>query len=313
MLNKEILLKKLHICVQNHKKHKYIESQKIEMEKIIALFDNVALISKTDLKGNITFVNEMFCATTGYTKEEVIGKPQNIVRHPDIPKEIFKNMWEQLQKGIAWQGSLKNLAKNNTPYFVKATILPIRNNENEIIEYASIRFLTTHEEQIKREFRLKVIQNIRDFRKKEFQYKKTIKNYESNIDNKYIKSLELRCADLEDKNFRLNNRLEFIENDFRKNKNNESESTNQAISKYRSITKELDVLKNKTKLQESLVTNFKLEVIKKEEVIQNLEKSIIDKNEKIRFLDIKLDDKDREIRKLTVELNQIKKGYRKPR
>lgn len=310
-LNKEVLLKKLHICVQNHKKHKHIVAQNRELEKIIQLFNNVALVSKTNPQGIITYVNDMFCETTGYTKEEAIGKPQNIVRHPDTPKEIFKQMWNIIKKGIAWQGSLKNLTKNKTPYFVKATILPILDNENNIIEYASIRFLTTHEESLKRDFRKKVIINIRDFRKKEFQYKKRIKELEGKVENNYVKKLEKAYLDADDKVNSLKGRIINLEDQIKTSYTHGSNNVNTAVNKYRSTTKELDVARNKSKTLEMTLSFYKEEVIKKDNTLEKMQKKIIEQEEKIRDLTNTVDRKEHELRSLTVHNNQLQKNMKK--
>lgn len=309
--NKEVLLKKLHICVQNHKKHKYVESQKKELEKIIKIFNNVALVSKTDKKGVITYVNDIFAETSGYTREELIGKPQSIVRHPDISKEFFKKMWETIQKGNSWIGSIKNLSKDKIPYFVKATIFPICDDEGNVLEYASIRFLTTHEEQIKREFRKKVIICIRDFRKKEFLYEKIIKELESKINSGYEKALEQKCIYLEETNQKLKGRIDNLESQIKDSKNQDSKSVNNAVSRYRSISKELDVMKNKCKTQTILADDFRLELIKKEELIQKLERDVNDKNLLVKNLQETLEKKENLLISANMHNNQLKKRMNK--
>ena len=99
-----------------------------------------SIISKTDLKGNITFVNEKFCQISGYRPNELIGKPHNILRHPDMPASAFKNLWETIKdKKETWQGVVKNRAKNGDPYYVKTTVQPILDDKGEILEYISLR------------------------------------------------------------------------------------------------------------------------------------------------------------------------------
>lgn len=310
-LNKDVLLKKLHICVQNHKKHKFIVLQNKELEKIIELFNNVALVSKTNPQGIITYANDMFCETTGYSREEVLGKPQNIVRHPNTPKEIFKNMWDTIQKGISWQGSLKNLAKNNTSYFVKATILPILDNENNIIEYASIRFLTTHEEALKRDFRKKVIINIRDFRKKEFLYKKRVKELEERVEYSYIKRLEKLYLDSDDSNIKLRGRILNLEEQIKLSYNQDNKNVSTAVDKYRSITKELDVLRSKCKTLEVALSQYKEEVIKKENDLTKFRKMAEEKDARARELTLLLERKEKEITKVSVHNIQLQKKQKR--
>ena len=102
--------------------------------------DESAIVSKADIYGNITYVNKTFCEVSGYTQEELIGKPHNIVRHPDMPKEIFKELWKTIKAKKIFKGIIKNRNKNGTFYYVASTIVPILNNKDEIIEYLSLRY-----------------------------------------------------------------------------------------------------------------------------------------------------------------------------
>jgi len=100
---------------------------------------NRPIVSKTDLKGIITYANTPFCKLSGYSKEELIGKPHNIVRHPDMPKAAFKDMWETIEKGKKWKGIVKNLRKDGKYYWVEAFIQPIYDDEGNKIGYISAR------------------------------------------------------------------------------------------------------------------------------------------------------------------------------
>jgi PAS domain S-box-containing protein len=96
------------------------------------------IISETDSRGNISYVNKNFCDIAGYTEEEVMGKPHNIVRHPDMPKAAFKIVWDSIEKKGFWNGYVKNLRKDGGFYWVYATILK-KVNELGKISYLSIR------------------------------------------------------------------------------------------------------------------------------------------------------------------------------
>ena len=101
--------------------------------------DRSSIVSKTDKKGKITYVNDKFCAISGYSKKELIGKPHNIVRHPDMKKEDFRDMWNTILAKKPWFGVIKNKKKNDGFYIVEATINPILNHKNEIEEFIAIR------------------------------------------------------------------------------------------------------------------------------------------------------------------------------
>ncbi len=83
------------------------------------------LVSQTDEKGIIIFANDDFCDIAGYKVEELIGSPHNIVRHKDMPKAAFADLWETVKKGDIWTGYVKNATKNGNYYWVFATVYPL--------------------------------------------------------------------------------------------------------------------------------------------------------------------------------------------
>jgi PAS domain S-box-containing protein len=115
--------------------------------------DNSSIVSKTDLKGIITYANDMFCEVSGYSREELIGRSHNIVRHPDMPESTFEGMWKTIQNKKPWKSILKNRKKNGQYYIVDATILPILDSKNEIIEYVAVRHDITELEKSKEEIK----------------------------------------------------------------------------------------------------------------------------------------------------------------
>ncbi len=99
-----------------------------------------AIVSKTDTRGIIIYVNDNFCEISGYKEYELIGKNHNIVRHPDVPKFIFKQMWNRIKvERKTWQGIIKNRAKNGDTYYVSATISPILDSDGNIKEFIALR------------------------------------------------------------------------------------------------------------------------------------------------------------------------------
>lgn len=103
------------------------------------LFDGRSLISETDLKGNITFVNRKFVEMTGYSKEEAVGEPHSILRHPDMPKAAFKQMWSVIKENKTWEGYVKNLRKDGKYYWVIVTIIPKKDEDGKTIGYIASR------------------------------------------------------------------------------------------------------------------------------------------------------------------------------
>lgn len=111
-----------------------------EYQKVI---DKSAIVSKTDTRGVITYVNAAFLAISGYTKEELIGKPHSIVRHPDMSAAVFKKMWKTIKAKKIFNGTIKNRKRDGSAYFVDATVIPILDRENNIIEYIAMRYDVT--------------------------------------------------------------------------------------------------------------------------------------------------------------------------
>ena len=96
------------------------------------------IISNSDLKGNFTYVNDTFCEVSQYKREEIIGRPHNILRGEEDP-EVFKNLWTTIKSGNIWRGNLKNKKKDGTFYYINTTISPIFDEDGEIFEYVAIR------------------------------------------------------------------------------------------------------------------------------------------------------------------------------
>ncbi|AXX84403.1 PAS domain-containing protein [Aliarcobacter skirrowii] len=115
------------------------------MSKEIILDDYAFLVSETNEKGNIIFANDDFCEIAGFTVDELIGKPHNIVRHKDMPKAAFKDLWETVKRGEVWTGYVKNATKSGDFYWVFATVFPTTTSEGTK-GYISCRKKATIEE-----------------------------------------------------------------------------------------------------------------------------------------------------------------------
>ncbi|WP_058912461.1 PAS domain-containing methyl-accepting chemotaxis protein [Entomohabitans teleogrylli] len=109
------------------------------------LEDNATLMSTTDLQSYITYANDSFIEVSGFSSDELLGHPHNVVRHPDMPKQVFADMWATLKKGHPWTGLVKNRRKNGDYYWVRANAVPIVRN-NQTIGFMSIRTKATREE-----------------------------------------------------------------------------------------------------------------------------------------------------------------------
>ena len=108
-------------------------------------FDGGLMITETDPAGIITYANRKFREMTGYTKEELIGSPHSINRHPDVPKSAFKGMWETIKEGNYWEGFVKNMRADGKYYNVVVWIKPKFDDKGEIIGYIAGRKIPDNE------------------------------------------------------------------------------------------------------------------------------------------------------------------------
>ena len=114
-------------------------SQPLDSAQLLSALDKVMVISTTDLQGTITYVNDLFCQLTGFTREELVGQPHNIVRHPSVPKAIYKEMWDTIKAGNIWTGIIPNVGKGGVLYVVDTTVQPLYDAQGKIEAYISIR------------------------------------------------------------------------------------------------------------------------------------------------------------------------------
>jgi len=124
-------------------KYKYVKKAQENLHFLNAYQEAAnqsSIVSKSDQNGVITYVNDAFCEISGYSREELLGKNHNIVRHPDNDSAIFEELWKtiKIEKSV-WKGKIRNKAKNSKSYYVDSVVVPIINLDGEIIEYISLR------------------------------------------------------------------------------------------------------------------------------------------------------------------------------
>lgn len=145
--NKDIIEVSLNISLIPNKEHFLITARDItatnelqfNLNNYISLVDKSIITSSTDLKGNILSVSDAFCKISKYSKEELIGQPHSIVRHPDFPKKVYEELWATIEDDKTWKGEIKNLAKDGSTYWVLAEISPVFDRYNNKIGYMAVR------------------------------------------------------------------------------------------------------------------------------------------------------------------------------
>ncbi|MDT8339713.1 MAG: PAS domain-containing sensor histidine kinase [Sulfurimonas sp.] len=138
------------------------------------------IISKTDVNGIITFVNDEFCEISGYSKDELLGKNHNIVRHPDVESKKFELLWETIKNKNIYKATVKNLAKDGSTFYVNTTIIPILDESQNIVEYIAIRYDATKEMLLREELL-----------KKEAQYEELNRSLEKMVEEQTRELKEL--------------------------------------------------------------------------------------------------------------------------
>jgi len=274
-----------HIKVKNNLLKQYTE-----------VIDKVAIVSKTDLKGIITEVNDFFCEISGFSREELIGKNHNIIRHPDMPSSIYSELWETIKVEEVWKGTIKNKTKNGAAYFVHSTIIPLKDKEGKVEGYTGIHFLSTEEEIEKREFRKKVRTNIIEYKKTNSHLLQKIEQLTKELANKNDNK-DIKDSTLEDLNTRLKKAQAQIDY-YEKNINEESsrkygvidnykKNLDHITQKYTSVSKqltlkkeEITIIRDDYNLKKREILKLNEELIKQHDIIKDLRSTIENISEK---------------------------------
>lgn len=263
---------------------KMTQAKQKEIEQYLSVINKVAVVSKTDTNGIITHVNNLFCEVAGYPFAYLVGENHNIVGHRDMSKDVFKELWETIKAGNIWKGKIKNKGSDNEPYYINATIFPIFDEYGEnIIEYMSIGFVATDEENEKREFKKKVIHNIQQTKEKEAGYLNQIKILEDKL--KLANNIEL-VQDLyqkeKEKNARLQNTVSSYESEMISIRQKAETQLKEMIDRPTKILADFNQLKVKYDSSVSKVKDMAIEIQNKEVTISKLTKIV---DEQIKVID----------------------------
>ena len=169
-LEKPVNGKNLIFCIEQVCHNKYHERLKTlmqgDLEDLKSVVNEVALVSRTDLEGNITFINSYFSEVTGYSEDEIIGQNHLILKDENTSALIYKDLLEKVKSGIVWEGKLKKISKTKEDFYIYLTVLPIHCKITSLIkEFIWISFLTTNEELEEKEFKKRVVKNMNENRR----------------------------------------------------------------------------------------------------------------------------------------------------
>jgi len=127
------------IVYNNRKLKKLVDEKTAQLQTLLSSFDKNVIASSTDTNGVITYVSDSFCEISGYSREELIGKTHRVVKHSDMPKEIYEDLWNTIKAGKVWKGEIKNKTKLGTFYWVESIITPEFDTKENLIGYSAIR------------------------------------------------------------------------------------------------------------------------------------------------------------------------------
>lgn len=131
-----------------HHDEKLLAEKEIRLKQYVDTVDQYVITSRTNSRGIITDVSEAFCKISGFSRQELIGKSHRVVRHPDMPVSLFKDLWDTIKQGKIWHGEIKNKRKNGSFYWVDVKITPTVDTNKKITEYTAIRMDITDRKKI---------------------------------------------------------------------------------------------------------------------------------------------------------------------
>ena len=182
-------LKIIHKILSDRHNILLVKKHAKELENYKAIFDQENLIIETNLEGEIIYVNDLMCEASGYTKKELIGQKNSFLKHPDTTRMLAQELWNTIKMGQPWNGKIKNLAKDGSTFYVKTSIIPIFDENEEIVKYMSTGFLITSEEEEKQTLKKFIMQQKSEKVKSEHDIQARI-NQEVNIALKQAKLQE---------------------------------------------------------------------------------------------------------------------------
>jgi len=280
---------------------KLIYSMNQELDIYRESANNQLLVSKTNLDGMIIYANKNFCEISGYTKEELIGQPHNIVRHPNMPKSAFENLWSTIEKGRVWSGTVQNRSKDGSSYFVEANIFPIKDEENNIIEYISFRQNITEHINLNNKAKDMLKQTKLNYSKvyedsiskarvsvsKEIENLELALNLERDNSKKQTSKRSRAEVKLNETTDEKNKEIQYWKNKLSTERNilNSLSSTNKKLTvESRKFCSSLDVINNKLSMSQNKVVELQNDK-------ERLQKNIDDKEDVINYLEKELSKK----------------------
>jgi PAS domain S-box-containing protein len=299
-LSKPINGKDMIFCIERVCHNKYHERLKLlmqeDLEELRAVINEVALVSKTDLEGNITFINSYFTEITGYSQDEIIGQNRLILKDENTSALIYRDLFEKVKEGIVWEGKLKDISKTKEEYYIYLTVLPIYDKKNSnITEFMWISFLTTEAELEEKEFKKRVVKNMYENRRINTESRQKIDELMNQISG--YSNIKTLLNEEKERKGKFTNQINFYENELKVMEEKIKEISEKASQKIKQVVSaEKEVRKKKDK------ATFLLN-----DVTIELE----DKNKKVKKLTKELSAQMNLIKKLMISISEIEESIEK--
>lgn len=291
-LEKPVNGKNLIFCIEQVSHNKYHERLKAlmqeDLEDLKTVINEVALVSRTDVEGNITFINSYFSEVTGYTEDEIIGQNRLILKDENTSALIYKDLLEKVKSGIIWEGKLKNISKTKEEFYIYLTVLPIYCKETSLIkEFMWISFLTTNEELEEKEFKKKVVKNMYENRRINNEAREKIDTLMSRITE--YKNLKNSLITEKERAYKFMSQIKFYEKELSDIEGKIKEISEKASQKIKQVlTLEKDIREKRDNVV-SLLNDLTKELGVKNSEVQSLTKELSAQLALIKKLMLKID------------------------
>ena len=281
---KKLILQIQDICSSKHIIEQLFKTQKSN-QVYLDIINKVAVVSQTNMHGDIIYVNDIFCEVSGYSRDELIGSNQRIIRHKDMPTEFFDTLWETIRAGNIWHGKIKNKAKDGTSYYVDAHIFPMYDDQRVIQGWMGVRFLVTESEQDKQKFHKNVLAHIKKFKSNEESLKNKLIEFEAKqqindnidiiqesikIERQKTKTLIEQLKFREESNAKLRNKLESFITESNKKATISSKINQENSLELAKKDKQLQALENENQTKSEAVEQLAQENLQKTKRINDL-------------------------------------------
>jgi len=296
-VNVKDLIQKAQIVCQDRYHENIKKQSQDDLNQITNVINEVALVSKTDLKGNITYVNKLFCRVSGYNKGEIVGQTHGALIHPAANTSDIQDLNKEIQLGNIWEGKIHNISKDGSDYHISASVIPLYDEyDSDIIEFMWISFLTTEDEIEKKEFKKKVAINVKETRRINLQARKSIDDLEARLlKYKHFDLIEYSLEVERKRSAKFKNQIKYYEKEVTNRKSKfeiMSKEANRRIDKANLLSKEqsdkkdlaiitLESLTKELEVREDDVGVLNKEIENQLNLIEGLKSSIEAKEEQL--------------------------------